>query len=302
MIVRVVAGFGYVLAVLGIGVSIWQYSVLQALEEQNAKLTEDLKVASSDKADILVRLQDVEDRLSLQIAQVGAQEEFIRSLRSQLDERASLGDLEDMVRSATEITGTLKKLSEIDKELLAKYSKVYFLNEHYTPENLTFINTHWLEYKANQQLRGEVVPKLELMLSAMERQGLNPRVVSAYRSYEYQTELKDQYEVVYGSGANTFSADQGFSEHQLGTAVDIVRAGEEMDGFAATAEYQWLLKHAHEYGFTLSYPENNAYYIFEPWHWRFVGVHLATDLYNSSQHFYDLSQRDINNYLVDIFD
>ncbi|NIQ05864.1 MAG: M15 family metallopeptidase, partial [Candidatus Korarchaeota archaeon] len=73
---------------------------------------------------------------------------------------------------------------------------------------------------------------------------------------------------------------QGYSEHQLGTTVDLTTTeiGGPYESFAGTEAYEWLQKHAHRYGFILSYPEENEFYIFEPWHWRFVGTDLARDL------------------------
>jgi D-alanyl-D-alanine carboxypeptidase len=62
------------------------------------------------------------------------------------------------------------------------------------------------------------------------------------------------------------------------------------------------LANAYKYGFTLSYPKGNTSYVFEPWHWRFVGVKLATDLHNQGKNFYDLDQRSIDAYLVNFFD
>lgn len=111
--------------------------------------------------------------------------------------------------------------------------------------------------------------------------------------------------MVYGAGtANSFSADQGYSEHQLGTAVDIITPGlgGVLDGFDKTNAYQWMLQNAYKYGFILSFPQNNGYYVYEPWHWRFVGVKIATDLHNQNMHFYDMDQRVIDTYLVSIFD
>ncbi len=63
-----------------------------------------------------------------------------------------------------------------------------------------------------------------------------------------------------------------------------------------------MLDNAHRYGFILSYPEGNEFYIFEPWHWRFVGEDLARDLDRADAHFYDWEQREIDKYLLTIFD
>ncbi|HEY4526280.1 MAG TPA: M15 family metallopeptidase, partial [Candidatus Paceibacterota bacterium] len=130
-------------------------------------------------------------------------------------------------------------------------------------------------------------------------------VNSAYRSFDEQLALKGQYSVSYGAGtANQFSADQGYSEHQLGTTLDFTTTGLSggLAGFDQTPAYDWLEKNAYKYGFVLSYPEGNQYYMYEPWHWRFVGEDLADDLHDSGRNFYDMDQRDIDPYLANIFD
>ena len=82
----------------------------------------------------------------------------------------------------------------------------------------------------------------------------------------------------------------GILEHQLGTAVDFtsVSLGAVFEKFDSTTPYFWLTENAYTYGFVLSYPKDNAYYIYEPWHWRYVGVELATKLKNEKKNFYDM--------------
>ena len=94
------------------------------------------------------------------------------------------------------------------------------------------------------------------------------------------------------------------SEHQLGTAVDFTteKLGANFSAFGSDPAYKWLLENAHRYGFILSYPPNNSYYKFEAWHWRYVGVSLATNLHDDGKYFYDLDQREIDRYLVKLFD
>jgi len=213
-----------------------------------------------------------------------------------------------MEEQIDELAGTvsdLDKLSKTDKELLQKYSKVYFLNEHYIPESLTEIEAKW-KYSEDKELKlhSKTNSFFEDMMEDALDDGVEIWVVSAYRSFYDQASLKGAYTVTYGSGANTFSADQGFSEHQLGTTIDFTTRGLSggLEGFASTPAYTWMVENAHKYGFTLSYPDGNAYYVFEPWHWRFVGQELAEDLHDKNQHFYDLPQRDIDQYLLHIFD
>ena len=201
--------------------------------------------------------------------------------------------------------GNLKKLSETDEELLQKYSKVYFLNENYVPSRLTPIpDKYLLQPERLLYIHKDVWPNLQQLMDEAGAAGHEILIASAYRSFGTQAALKSGYTVTYGSGANTFSADQGYSEHQLGTTVDFTTPenGTNFSQFSDTTEYAWLLENAYKYGFILSYPEGNEYYKFEPWHWRFVGKSLALFLYNEKLDFYDVSQREIDKYLINIFD
>jgi D-alanyl-D-alanine carboxypeptidase len=206
----------------------------------------------------------------------------------------------------TSTVGTLQKLSQTDPELLEKYSKVYFLNENYAPTSLTNVDSNYLYDKTKPlQFLTQAEPYLENLLNSAEEASLHLEVISAYRSFGTQGNLKSAYDVTYGEGtANQFSAEQGYSEHQLGTAVDFTTptVADTFSGFSKTAEYTWLTNNAYLYGFILSYPPNNAYYVFEPWHWRFVGDSLAAYLHGTNQYFYDLDQRQIDTYLVKLFD
>jgi D-alanyl-D-alanine carboxypeptidase len=228
------------------------------------------------------------------------------ALQTSLDaEQRKNDEFENQIADISGTVGKLDKLSKIDPELLKKYSKVYFLNEHYTPSKLEQLDDNYAYDESRDfYLAADVVPFFEDMIGDAEDDGVEIWVTSAYRSFDTQSALKSNYSVTYGSGANTFSADQGYSEHQLGTTVDLTTTGLNggLIGFQNTEAYTWLTENAHKYGFVLSYPENNAYYIFEPWHWRFVGTDLARDLHRDGKHFYDLDQRELDSYLISIFD
>jgi LAS superfamily LD-carboxypeptidase LdcB len=236
-----------------------------------------------------------------------AQEKLNESITKQAQTvDAKIGSVASQVNSVTGTIDTLQKLSKTDPELLAQYSKVYFLNEHYAPERLTQIpSAYTYSTTRSETIHALVWPHLLAMLEAAKAQGITLYIKSAYRSYDEQKALKGVYTVTYGAGtANQFSADQGYSEHQLGTTADFISVGQggELAGFDKTAAYTWMLANAHLYGFILSYPKNNSSYIFEPWHWRYVGVRLATDLKNQGKNYYDLDQRTLDSYLVNIFD
>lgn len=247
------------------------------------------------------------------IANTGYLEEKVMELGSQniilaeelQKEQAKNGAFETQIGQIAGTVGTLDKLAKTDKELLQKYSKVYFLNEHYVPEALAQISEDFLyESKKEAWIHSKVLSYLEALLKGAKNSDIDLKIISAYRSFGEQSSLKGAYTVNYGSGANTFSADQGYSEHQLGTTIDFTTpsVGATFSGFAKTAEYEWLNKNAYKYGFILSYPKDNVYYQYEPWHFRFVGKSLAKRLNEEKQNFYDLEQRTIDGYLISIFD
>ena len=220
-------------------------------------------------------------------------------------EKVRMDDLNSQIGQIKGSVDTLEKLKAIDEELLKKYSKIYFLNENYNPELLTTVDSRYgLNPDESYLIHSKVWPFLQVMLSTAEADGIDIKIVSAYRSFDEQSGIKSSYKMIYGTGANQFSADQGYSEHQLGTTLDFTttESGAGFDGFGKTDTYLWLLDNAYQYGFILSYPQNNNYYQFEPWHWRFVGRDLAKKLHNEGKNFYDLDQREIDEFLISFFD
>ncbi len=281
-----------ILLVISIGSSGYIYFLereLSGIRSQALKMKEDYEG----------RIKELEKNLSNSISDNIFLSETLNA------EQSKNSFFEKQIKEIAGTVGTLDKLSKTDQELLQKYSKVYFLNENYVPDYLSEINPKYVynEEKA-QKIHTQVLPFLEGLTQATEAERVTLKILSAYRSFDTQAAVKSGYRVTYGSGANKFSADQGYSEHQLGTAIDFTtpETGEEFLKFEKTPAYQWLLDNAYKYGFILSYPKDNNYYQFEPWHWRFVGVALANKLHLEQKYFYDLSQREIDQSLISIFD
>ena len=294
---------GFLLALAAAGYFAYEMVTLQ--ENLDAKSLEQTETAST-LASTQLALGDLEaDNAQLQQT-IEALTDDLEDTKSDLEREEEKNDqFEGQIKDLTGAVNTLDKLSKTDEELLQKYSKVYFLNENYIPSKVRQIDKEFiLEGKDAQFFHGEALPFLEDMLEAAAADNVDHKVVSAYRSFDHQQELKGEFTTVYGSGANAFSADQGYSEHQLGTTVDLTspEIGGTYTSFASTEAYVWLTENAHRFGFTLSYPENNSFYIFEPWHWRFVGTDLARALERDDAHFYDWDQRKIDTYLISIFD
>jgi len=150
----------------------------------------------------------------------------------------------------------------------------------FAPDDLVLVPS---SYSRNEKwVRKDVAVALELMYQAAKFDGVAIYVDSAYRAYDAQHRIFYNYVTTHGlSEAERFSARRGQSEHQLGTAVDF--GGTSVNYKAAffdTAPGTWLHNNAHEFGFALSYPKDSediTGYIYEPWHYRYIGVELALE-------------------------
>lgn len=161
-------------------------------------------------------------------------------------------------------------------------NKYYKLDKDYEPEDLTIINSKFAS--GTQKLRKEAADKFEEMASDMLKENLKIYAGSTYRSYSYQEGLYNRYVKKDGfKEAETYSARAGYSEHQLGLAVDIEN-GKWNYLSEGDKEYTWLINNSYKYGFILRYPHESEYitgYVFEDWHFRYLGIELATKVYES---------------------
>ena len=140
-------------------------------------------------------------------------------------------------------------------------------------------------------------PLIEMMDDCNEYSGARCCVVSGFRTHEYQTDAYESlvWDLIHNEGkseadaraeAGTRIAVPGTSEHQLGLAADIVDTelwSLELEQENLPAQ-KWLMEHCWEYGFILRYPKNktdSTGIIYEPWHYRYVGLELAEELHNS---------------------
>lgn len=117
----------------------------------------------------------------------------------------------------------------------------------------------------------------ETMRQDMEREGLSIKIGSDYRDFDLEGKMKEAGEVD--------SENPGTSEHQLGQAFDFFTEGSKYsDKFATTNEYKWLCENAYKYGFIERYPEgkeDSTNHRPMPWHFRFVGVDNAKEIYEN---------------------
>ncbi len=129
---------------------------------------------------------------------------------------------------------------------------------------------------------GYVWEAFQQMQGAAAQEGVYFDIVSGFRSYTYQKNLYNRYVAQDGKvEADTYSARPGHSEHQTGLAMDI---GAIDRNYGNQPGGIWLATNAWKYGFILRYPNGKAGetgYIYEPWHFRYVGKELAEAVYNN---------------------
>lgn len=167
-------------------------------------------------------------------------------------------------------------------ELLFLVDKTHPLPESYIPDDIISLDdskTSLLLNRNNLQLRDIALSPLITMSNVAKNDGISLLVSSAYRSYAYQKKVFERISNELGEEqASRESARPGTSQHQLGTAIDF---GSITPAFANTAAGKWLAENALQYGFSISYVpdgEDITGYIYESWHFRYVGVPAAVML------------------------
>lgn len=169
-------------------------------------------------------------------------------------------------------------------EAVTSYGVLMLVNKHhylnrYEPEELVELGS----YGSWGSMQPEARDAFAALVDAAAQDGRRIWGVSPYRSCDRQKNIYNNYVWSYGRrSADTYSARPGSSEHQTGLAVDVARRGYSYKTFNGTKECAWMQEHAHEYGFILRYGKGMDYitgYMYEPWHYRYVGVEAATYIY-----------------------
>jgi len=180
--------------------------------------------------------------------------------------------------------------------LLELVDRNYGLSREFKPSDLIGLNDY-LPIKVTKgyptEVREVIIYQLVAMIDAMVEEGLQPSIISGYRDYSAQAIAWAKWLEKEPTRVGIISAPPGFSEHQLGTTLDFgspelafIVGDENVEFhtyFYKTSEGLWLAENAHFYGFSLSYPRETfelTGFFYEPWHYRYVGVQLATQLRN----------------------
>lgn len=163
-------------------------------------------------------------------------------------------------------------------DLLVLVNKFYALPSGIEPNDLIQVESVKMQREAGEALKE--------MATAMRNDGLKIILQSGYRSEDTQSYLYNRYVARDGKEeADTYSARPNHSEHQTGLAIDVSHDGTLEEYFEDTPQFEWLQDNAHKYGFILRYPKDKVYmtgYTYEPWHYRYVGIEVATLIKNEN--------------------
>ncbi len=159
-------------------------------------------------------------------------------------------------------------------------NKYYALDASYVPKNLVTIAPYG-EVRL-EKMAAEAFIKL---CADAENEGFIIRGISGYRSYQTQENLYKRYLQNDPQWlVDTYSARPGHSEHQTGLAIDVSDGNLSILQFESTSSFTWMTTNAHLYGFILRYQKGKQEitgYKYEPWHYRYVGIEVATFLYET---------------------
>lgn len=223
---------------------------------------------------------------------------------------SSIGRSKEEKRSEKKVAQAVAKVQEKDDKKLKEVEKqLYDLKEQVNgeevklPWNMVLVNgDHPMEEGYVPQLKeleeglsldSRIIDAAKEMLADAKKAGLHIDICSAYRSVERQEQvfgdsMKERVKdgMSYWDAFNETAlnvAVPGTSEHALGLALDLIsnQYTELDERQETTAEAKWLKENCHKYGFILRYPPektNITGIIYEPWHYRYVGVEDATEI------------------------
>lgn len=179
---------------------------------------------------------------------------------------------------------------EAQNDLTILVNKYHKLPDDYEPDDLVALSySNGYTY----YLRKEAAQAYEQLSSAALLDNVIVYPFSTYRSYDTQSKLYNRYVSRDGrEAADTYSARPGFSEHQLGLAIDI--RSNTLNDNLTDKDYEWMLDNSYKYGFIVRYPKGKQHitqFMEEPWHLRYLGIELATKVHDSGltyDEYYDL--------------
>lgn len=173
--------------------------------------------------------------------------------------------------------------TNVEDDYLMLVNKYYHLDSSYTPTDLVNISNRYY-YGEGHQIRDVVYDAFIDMWNQANNDGIYLIINSSYRTYEEQQQVYDSYKDSRGTTyADSIAARPGYSEHQTGLSLDIFSTEyTTTSNFKDSPAHEWLVNNAYKYGFIQRYTEDTEEltgFAEEAWHWRYVGVEVATYLH-----------------------
>ncbi|KAB8139006.1 D-alanyl-D-alanine carboxypeptidase family protein [Gracilibacillus oryzae] len=249
--------------------------------EDNAEIPETPELEEDSEADTTTEKQEADKESESKETETSEQNNDENQSEEKADEAVAVPD------NKTTIENTLTVVEDPDSvEVIV--NKQRKLPDGYKPADLVEPNVSFYAAEGDPKrlMRQVAATALEQLFADAKQSGLEFVAVSGYRSYDRQKVIYENNVAKNGQEhADRYSARPGTSEHQTGLAMDVASAALVAvlePGFIQTDEGQWLAENAHNYGFIIRYLEGKESitgYSYEPWHVRYVGKELATEVY-----------------------
>ena len=168
--------------------------------------------------------------------------------------------------------------------LLAYVNRHRYINKDYEPSDLVEMDDKYSNnYYGVNKLRSEAYEHFKEMVDDANSQGIEFVAETTYRSFDDQETIYNNYAYEHTrEETDKYAARPGYSEHELGTAIDLSNVWYIEEG---DEEYKWIEKNCWKYGFIMRYKKNKediTKYAAEDWHIRYVGVKAATLIHNKN--------------------
>ena len=245
-----------------LGAFIFNVWLIQIIE---ANIARDKQTTSQSLAELDIKIQEAKDR---KIAEAKAAQEAGHKAAAEAAKNGTSRTLDSkLCNNAT----THINPAAID----------VLVNKQHCIQPLTFAPDDLMTAQG-AILSAKAIDAFKKLYTAAAAAGQPFYVTSSYRSYDKQVATYNRWVSTSGQvEADTYSARPGYSEHQTGLAFDVAAKSCTLNCFGSTPQYQWLQKHAADYGFIQRYHSGHEVvtgYKAEEWHYRYVGVEVAKDM------------------------
>lgn len=252
---------------------------LLKLGYKNTNINKIYELLDNDSIELLTKSEYIEDINNIITLSYFNEDALERYIKYYTKEKTSVENAVTYVNIGLDnkyYTNIIKLEKEDD--VTAIVNKYHSLSKSYVPKKLQNVKY------GSGQLRKDAKEAFDKMCDAARKDKIYISGGSGYRSYSYQQTLYNNYVARDGfNAAETYSARAGYSEHQTGLAMDVVNERGEFIS-ASDKEYNWLINNSYKYGFILRYPKGKdkiTGYMYEEWHYRYLGIDIATKVYES---------------------